>query len=204
MKTTIHWIVVAASSMAFVWGCGELDEPSLGELEDGQSDGKLDGLEEEEEDGSETFPMDEFFARFSDAVLPGCGTFELCWYDVTINECTQTRPAEGVRETIDFRIRSEDPMKRAYFAINLPENLLRTTGADGADIITYQETYPKSMPPGPAREVGFLSRYTLTIEATGSEIHRLRIYQEDYDPRDGVWSLWFDIRYDLENPLICE
>ncbi len=38
------------------------------------------------------------------------------------------------------------------------------------------------MPPGPGSEVGFEMRCGLTIEARGSEVERLEIYKQDYDP----------------------
>ena len=60
------------------------------------------------------------------------------------------------------------------------------------------------MPPGPASEAGFESRYTLTIDAESGRVVHLELYQEDFDPMTKTWSPWFDIRYDLDNPIICQ
>ncbi len=152
----------------------------------------------------QSFNLTDFYQRLNQAVLPGCGTLTMCWYNSETRECTDEEPPEGIRRTIDFKVDSEEPAKRAYMAINFEENLVYEEFADGLEQIKYEETYPKSMPPGPASEIGMLSRYQLTIDFRGDTIERFEIYQEDYDPRSDTWSPWFDIRYNLENPLICE
>lgn len=166
-----------------------------------QPDPDCEVEEEIEEQGP--FGFVEFFDRFNGADLPACGTFELCWYNYDSGECTSEQPPEGMHKTIDFRTNRNDPSTSAYLAMNREENLTIEVGEDGLDRIFYDETFPKSMPPGPGSEVGFLTRYTLTIEARGSDVERLTIYQEDYDPRTDSWEPWFDIRFRLDNPLIC-
>ena len=150
-----------------------------------------------------SFGFDEFFERFNRAELPGCGTFQLCWHDSATQECTQTKPEEG-RETIDFRIVTEDTTKNAYMAMNSAENLSIEDLGEGLDRVVYTETYDKSLPPGPGQDAGFRSRYTMTIDAEGSEIKSFTIFQEDYDPRSRTWGEWFDIRLNLDNPILCE
>ncbi len=146
----------------------------------------------------------EFFERFNGAELPGCGTFELCWYNYDTEECTAEQTPAEMHQTLDFWTNRGDPYTGVYLAMNREEELTIEVGADGLDRVHYQETFPKSMPPGPGSEVGFLTRYTMTIEARGSEVERLTIYQEDYDPRTDTWEPWFDIRFQWDNPLVCE
>ena len=151
----------------------------------------------------EGFGFTEFFERFNGAALPGCGTFELCWYNYDTGQCTAEEPPEGMHRTIDFRTNRNDPATSVFLAMNREENLYIEVGEDGLDRIHYDETFPKSMPPGPGSEVGFLTRYTLTIEARGGDVERLMVYQEDYDPRTDTWEPWFDIRLHWDNPLVC-
>ena len=147
---------------------------------------------------------EDFVRNFNGAILNNCGKLEVCWYNPSTGACTEQKPPNITNSTIEFKIITSDVTKKVWFAMNNLSNLKTIADQDGTEVITYRESYPKSMPAGPGSQLGLSSRYTLEINVLRDKILKFSIYQEDFDPKTKTWEPWFDIRFVTDNPLVCD
>ena len=138
-----------------------------------------------------TSNLREWLLRLDQASLPGdCGLLR-----VLTNETSA--------EVISFKIESSYPQLNWYLDISDISKAEVLQLADGGMQFQYRESWVKSMPPGPGKNAGFRSRYTLQLRANESNIGEFKLIVEDFDPRTKSWGPFFDIRRRLNPTIDC-
>jgi len=133
--------------------------------------------------------------RFNHVNLEGaCGEFTIGWQDKTNFRAPYFIERQNENDVFGFLIDSPNPALRWRLDIKHPENFVVDDQDDGSLVYTYRESWKKNMPPGPGREAGFRSRYTLTLTTMNSELLSLELLLEDFDPRTKTWHSYYDIR----------
>ena len=118
--------------------------------------------------------------------------------------CGYLKVSEYKSDRITFSLEEADERNSWKLDVNYPENIEVYRQKNKVQVISYVEEWQKSMPPGPGREAGFKSRYTLNIGHVNGKVDWFTLELEDYDPRTKSWGPFFDIRLNLDNYIHCQ